>query len=129
MRVLLWTGAAGAPVALLHGIEQSSGWWTRKGLAMKAYVIAAETIKDQAMFDAYRKEVVATLAPFGGQFIVRGGNMTILEGEWPHPRLVILEFPSRAAAEGWYRSAEYQKVISLRLKSSVGNLIIVDGFA
>ena len=71
---------------------------------MKAYAIAAETIKDQAMFDAYRKEVVATLAPFGGQFIVRGGNMTILEGEWPHPRLVILEFPSRAAAEGWYRS-------------------------
>jgi len=43
--------------------------------------------------------------------------------------LVIIEFPSRAAAEGWYRSAEYQKVISLRLNSSVGNLIIVDGSA
>jgi hypothetical protein len=41
----------------------------------------------------------------------------------------IIEFPSRAAAEGWYRSAEYQKVISLRLNSSVGNLIIVDGSA
>jgi uncharacterized protein (DUF1330 family) len=90
---------------------------------MKAYAIAAETIKDQAMFDTYRKEVPAM------QFIVRGGNLTVLEGEWPHPRLVIIEFPSRAAAEGWYRSAEYQKVISLRLNSSVGNLIIVDGSA
>jgi uncharacterized protein (DUF1330 family) len=96
---------------------------------MKAYAIAAETIKDQAMFDTYRKEVPATLVPFGGQFIVRGGNLIVLEGEWPHPRLVIIEFPSRAAAEGWYRSAEYQKVISLRLNSSVGNLIIVDGSA
>jgi uncharacterized protein (DUF1330 family) len=56
---------------------------------MKAYAIAAETIKDQAMFDSYRKEVPATLVPFGGQFIVRGGNLTVLEGEWPHPRLVI----------------------------------------
>src|SRR2546427_8928873 len=99
------------------------------GLTMKAYVIAAETVNDQAMFDVYRKEVPWTLVSFGGTFIARGGHLTALEGEWPHPRLVIIEFPSRAAAEGWYRSAEYQKVISLRLNSSVGNLIIVDGSA
>jgi len=73
--------------------------------------------------------VPETLVPFGGQFIARGGNLTVLEGEWPHPRLVIIEFPSRAAAEGWYGSAAYQKVISLRHNSSVGNLIIVDGSA
>jgi uncharacterized protein (DUF1330 family) len=96
---------------------------------VKAYVIAAETIKDQAMFDEYRKEVVPTVSQFGGQFIARGGNLTVLEGEWPHPRLVIIEFPSRAAAEGWYRSPEYQKVISLRHKSSVGNLVVADGVA
>jgi hypothetical protein len=43
--------------------------------------------------------------------------------------LVIVELPSRVAAEDWYKSAEYRKIISLRLKSSAGNLIIVDGFA
>ena len=53
---------------------------------MKAYVIAAETVNDQAMFDAYRKEVPATLAPFGASFVARGGHLTTLEGEWPHPR-------------------------------------------
>src|SRR5262245_3800658 len=95
---------------------------------MKAYVIATETIKDEAMFDRYRKEVVGTIASFGGQFIARGGNLTVLEGEWPHARLVIIEFPSRAAAEGWYKSADYQKIISLRHESSVGNVVIVDGF-
>jgi uncharacterized protein (DUF1330 family) len=94
---------------------------------MKAYVAATMTIKDQAMYDAYSKEVGGTLAQFGGQFIVRGGGITVLEGEWPHPRLAIIEFPSRAAAEGWYKSAEYQSVIALRLNSSVGNLVIVDG--
>ena len=96
---------------------------------MKAYVVATETIRDQAMFDAYRKEVVGTVAQFGGQYIVSGGDISVLEGEWMHPRLVIIEFPSRAAAEGWYRSTEYQDVISLRLKSSVGNVIIVEGIA
>ena len=94
---------------------------------MKAYVIAAETINDAVMFDLYRKEVPATLVAFGGAFVVRGGNLTVLEGEWPHSRFVAIEFPSRAAAEDWYKSAEYQKIVSLRHKSSVGNLIIVDG--
>jgi uncharacterized protein (DUF1330 family) len=42
---------------------------------------------------------------------------------------VIIEFSSRTAAEDWYYSAEYRKIISLRLKSTVGNLFIVDGFA
>ena len=94
---------------------------------MRAYLIAAETVNDQAMFDAYRKEVPATLVPFGGKLIARGGHKTILEGEWPHPRLVIIEFPSRAAAEAWYGSDAYKKIISLRHKSAVGNLVIVDG--
>jgi uncharacterized protein (DUF1330 family) len=94
---------------------------------MKAYVIVQETIKDQAMFDAYRKDVVATLTEFGGQFIVRGGNLTVVEGDWPHQRTVIIEFPSRVAAEGWYRSPAYQKLLPLRLKSAVGNFVIVDG--
>ena len=94
---------------------------------MKAYVVAAETIKDEAMFAEYRKAVPATLEPFGGKFIVRGGHLKLLEGEWPQPRLVIIEFPSRAAAEGWSKSADYQKIISLRLKSTAGNVLIVDG--
>jgi uncharacterized protein (DUF1330 family) len=94
---------------------------------VKAFVIAVETVNDDAMFADYRVAVPATVEPFGGKFIVRGGALTSLEGEWPHPRVVIIEFPSRAAAEGWYKSADYQKIISLRQKSSVGNLVIVDG--
>jgi len=51
----------------------------------------------------------------------------VLEGEWQHPRTVIIEFPTRESAEGWYRSAEYQKIIGLRLKSTNGSLVILDG--
>ena len=78
--------------------------------------------------DVFRtaKGVAATLAPFEGRFVTRGGRFTVLEGEWPNPRTVIIEFPSREAAEGWYRSAAYQKIIGLRHDSS-GNLVILDG--
>ncbi|MGE0723951.1 MAG: DUF1330 domain-containing protein [Alphaproteobacteria bacterium] len=94
---------------------------------MKAYVVAVETVKDQAMFDEYRKDVMATLEPYGGRFVVRGGALTVMDGDWPHKRLVIIEFASRADAEGWYHSAPYQKVVGLRIKSTDGGLVIVDG--
>ena len=54
---------------------------------MKAFVIATETAKDEAMFAEYRKAVPATIEAFGGKFIVRGGDLKLLEGQWPHPRL------------------------------------------
>ena len=94
---------------------------------MKAFVVAAESPADDALFSEYRKAVPATLEPFGGKFVVRGGNLTLVEGDWPHSRLVIIEFPSREAAEGWYRSAEYQKIIGLRRRSAATNLVIVEG--
>jgi uncharacterized protein (DUF1330 family) len=94
---------------------------------MSAYLIAVETVHDEAMFAEYRKQIVATLEAFGGRFVARGGKLTVLEGEWQHPRTVIIEFPSRDAAEGWYKSADYQKIIGLRLKSTSGNLVILDG--
>lgn len=96
---------------------------------MKAYVIVQETVKDEETFTAYRNGVVATLEEYGGRFVVRGGRLTVVEGEWPHPRAVVIEFPSREAAEGWYHSPAYQKLLPLRLSSSVGNLVIVDGSA
>ena len=94
---------------------------------MAAYVIVTETVHDQATFDAYRKQVMATLAPFDAKFLVRGGKVTIHEGKWPHAVTVVIEFPSRAQAEGWYNSPAYQKIIDLRLKSSTGDFVIADG--
>ena len=69
---------------------------------MTAYLIALETMHDEAMFAEYRKQVVATVEAFGGRFIARGGKLTVLEGQWQHPRTVIIEFPARDSAEAWY---------------------------
>ncbi len=94
---------------------------------MTAYAIVGENIHDQAMFDSYRKDVPPTLAPFKGEFVVRGGAFTVLEGELPYKRLVVVAFPSRAEAEAWYKSPAYQKLLPLRLKSATGVFVIVDG--
>jgi uncharacterized protein (DUF1330 family) len=94
---------------------------------MKAYCIVQVDVTDPAPYEAYRKDVMPTIAAFGGKSLVRGGKMTKLEGDWPYSRVVVIEFPSREAAEGWYHSPAYQKLLPLRLKASRGNFIIVDG--
>jgi uncharacterized protein (DUF1330 family) len=66
---------------------------------MTAYVVVQETVTDEAVFAEYRAGVVATLEAHDGRFLIRGGELSVIEGEWPHPRLVVIEFPSRAAAE------------------------------
>lgn len=93
---------------------------------MRALVIVQENLHDPEPFELYRKEVMATLTPFGGKFLVRGGKVTVREGEWPYQRTAVLEFPSRAQAEAWYDSPAYQKILPLRLKSMTANFVIAD---
>ncbi|MEM0943040.1 MAG: DUF1330 domain-containing protein [Pseudomonadota bacterium] len=90
------------------------------------YVIGQMSISDRAAYDRYRAQVVATVEAHGGEFLVRGGAQEVIEGE-AHPRSVILRFPSVEAAENWYNSPEYQKIIPLRQGASKGALTIVEG--
>lgn len=93
---------------------------------MKAYVIATLTIHDPATFAEYRQKLIATVKPFGGTFLAADGKVTATEGQW-RPTTVVAEFPSRDAAEGFYKSEAYQAIIDLRLKSASGEFIILDG--
>jgi uncharacterized protein (DUF1330 family) len=71
--------------------------------------------------------VPATLVPFGGRFVVRGGQTEVLEGEWRPARLVLLEFPSVERARAWWNSPEYAEARALRQATSIGTLIILEG--
>ena len=94
---------------------------------MAAYVIGEIEVTDAALYEDYRKQVLATIEKHGGRFLVRGGAVEPLEGGWSPKRLVLLEFPSAAKALGWYRSAEYAPLIKLRQRASRGKLVAVEG--
>jgi uncharacterized protein (DUF1330 family) len=74
----------------------------------------------------YMREIDATLEPFGGEFVVHGGHIEAVEGEW-NGDLVIIRFPDRASAMAWYESADYQRILPLRLQNSHSMAAIVDG--
>jgi len=96
---------------------------------MAAYLIAQLTITDPAAFEAYRQAVPPVIAAHGGRYLVRGGAMTRLEGEPGGPRIVVLVFDDTAAAERFYNSAEYQKILPLRLRGASGSVVVIEGVA
>ena len=59
----------------------------------------------------------------GGRFVVRGGELAVLEGDWNPARLVILEFSDLEAAKRWYASPEYEE--AKRLREGAANLRMV----
>jgi uncharacterized protein (DUF1330 family) len=84
-------------------------------------------VTDPTTMEEYRKQVPATVARYGGRFLVRGGAHETIEGDWKPNRLVILEFPSMEQARRWYDSEEYREPKALRIKSGRTNLVMVDG--
>lgn len=94
---------------------------------MPAYLIADVTVTDPERYPDYVRLVPATLEPFGGRFIVRGGHTEVAEGDWQPQRLVIIEFPSLEQAKAWYHSAEYAPAKELRQRYSNGRIVIADG--
>lgn len=95
---------------------------------MKAYIIVDVNITDQKRYEDYKKLTPASLVPFGGKFIARGGATTTLEGDWRPGRVVILEFPSAENAKNWWSSESYAPAKAIRQSASETKMILVEGF-
>ena len=94
---------------------------------MSAYLIAEVTVTDPTVFEQYRAGVPATIAAYGGKYLVRGGALELLEGSWQPKRVIILQFDSMARLKDWYRSKEYAPLLALRKKSATTNVIAIEG--
>ena len=76
---------------------------------MPAYILAEIQVTDAAAYEPYRPLAAASIARFGGRFLVRGGKADLLEGAREPERIVVIEFPDADAARRWYHSEEYQQ--------------------
>ena len=96
---------------------------------MPVYVVAQGRIDNREMLDEYVGKALPTIQSSGGRVLGFDETPDIVEGSVEHPRTVILEFPSRDAFRAWYDSDAYQAILPLRLKSTPGSLIVVNGLA
>ena len=95
---------------------------------MPAYLVGNITVTDPVAYEEYRAKVPAVIFAHGGRYVVRGGQMETLEGDWPGARNVILEFPDMKSLKTFYDSPDYAPLLALRKRSAVSNLIAVEGY-
>ena len=96
---------------------------------MAAYVIYQGEVLDAKRYDEYKAKAAASILAAGGRYLVRGGDVEVLEGEAPAGRTVVLEFPSMHAALDWYRSDEYTDIRKIRKGAARAHMYVVHGVA
>jgi uncharacterized protein (DUF1330 family) len=94
---------------------------------MTAYLIVDSEVTDPEQYEQYKAASPGAIAAGGGRFLVRGGELAVLEGDWSPSRVVVVEFENLEAAKAFYESPEYQAAIKLREGAARFNMIAVEG--
>lgn len=84
-------------------------------------------VTDPEKLEEYRAGVLATVEKYGGRYLTVGGQCDVVEGDWKPVFPVLIEFPSLERAHEWYDSEEYRDLKRLRLDSTRGNAVFIEG--
>ncbi|MGH8990751.1 MAG: DUF1330 domain-containing protein [Acidimicrobiia bacterium] len=93
---------------------------------MPGYLIMDAEVTDPDGYEEFKVLAHAAIAAHGGRYLVRGGALEALEGDW-HSRVVLLEFESLEAGLDFYNSEDYQAAREIRLKTSTARVAAVEG--
>ena len=94
---------------------------------MPAYMIADINIINAERYEEYRAAVRDAVQKHGGTYLVRAGGVKVLEGTWNPARMVIVQFPSMADAERFYKCADFLAARALRQNAAMVNMILTEG--
>ncbi len=94
---------------------------------MPAYLIVDCEVTDADRYEIYKQLAPPAIAKYGGRYLVRGGEVGLLEGDWRPSRVVVLEFPDVETAKRFYASPEYSAARAKRAGAARMNMVVVPG--
>lgn len=94
---------------------------------MSVYLIVNVDVRDPAAYEEYKAGVPALIRKHGGEYLVRGGQVDVLEGEWRPKRVAVIKFPSSEAVHAFRNDPEYAGLMALRHRISSTQMVMVEG--
>lgn len=92
------------------------------------YLIVDMNISDLEQYKQYMAKAPAAVKAAGGEYLVRGGKLESMEGDWQPARMAILRFPSFDAAKQFYDGEMYRQARAKRAgATSYFNMVLVEG--
>jgi len=94
---------------------------------MTTYVLAQLTIHDRTRYDRYAAQFMNILSRFEGRLLASDESPELLEGDWPHKKVVLIEFKDREEAFRWASSPEYRRIAVDREGSTLATVLAIRG--
>jgi uncharacterized protein (DUF1330 family) len=95
---------------------------------MPAYLIADVKVSNPEQYGGYQALTPVAIAAGGGEFVVRGGQTEVIEGDWIPNRMVVIRFPDMDTARKFYDSELYLAARAARAGAThIFNMILVQG--
>jgi uncharacterized protein (DUF1330 family) len=95
---------------------------------MKHYAVAELDISDPGWVTDYVADVTPMVERHGGRYLARTARVEKIEGERARSQVfVIIEWPSKEAADAFYESDEYRPYRESRHAGARNELVLVAG--
>lgn len=90
------------------------------------WLISPSTIP--LLLSQYLARVAPIIERHYGRYLVRGGTVTPITGNW-HPQCVlIIKFPTKEDLVQCFSCEEYKAIVPIRDRASTGSIVMVEGY-
>ena len=95
---------------------------------MATYLIVDTLLDKPERYEDYKLKAKPLVEKFGGEYLARGGNLTLKETDlWSPTRMVLIRFPDSQSANRFYESPEYQAILPISRESARRTMVMLEG--
>jgi uncharacterized protein (DUF1330 family) len=95
---------------------------------MATYLIVDTLLDKPELYEEYKLKAKPLVEQYGGEYLARGGQLTLRETDlWSPTRMVLIRFPDADTANRFYDSAEYQAILPISRQSARRTMIMLEG--
>ena len=95
---------------------------------MSVYMVIEIEVQDEERYSEYVERVYESITKHVGKYLVRGGPVIPLFGNWSPERVIIIEFQTIENLRRCFGSEEYRDIAPLREKSTLTRAIVVESY-
>ena len=95
---------------------------------MTVYVVVDNEVHQPEEYAKYLALITPTVADYGGEYVIRAGEILLADSDWQPERLVVvMAFPDAKSAKAWVESEEVKPIHAMRRKYATSKLIVIEG--
>ena len=95
---------------------------------MATYLIVDTLLDKPELYEEYKLKAKPLVEQYGGEYLARGGQLTLRETDlWSPTRMVLVRFPDAESASRFYDSPEYQAILPISRQSARRTMIMLEG--